>query len=156
MYLWQVWGGFAGSVIIPNQARWLLYRLASRGFARSSVEQGTIFCHPDVSVGRGAYINRRCVIGRGVRIGARVSIGPGVQVSTARHRDEGPGAERRAGPVELRPVNIGDGAWIGGGVFIVPGVTIGARAVVGAGAVVTKDIPPGETWAGVPARRLDT
>jgi acetyltransferase-like isoleucine patch superfamily enzyme len=32
------------------------------------------------------------------------------------------------------------------------GVTIGAGSIVGAGAVVTKDIPPNVSVAGVPAR----
>ena len=32
------------------------------------------------------------------------------------------------------------------------GVTIGDGAVVAAGAVVTKDIPAGEVWGGVPAK----
>ena len=52
------------------------------------------------------------------------------------------------------PVTIGRKAFIGAGAIILPGVTVGEGAVVGAGAVVTHDIPPGETWAGVPARKL--
>lgn len=39
---------------------------------------------------------------------------------------------------------------------VLPGVTIGEGAVVAAGAVVTKDVPDGETWGGVPARRLSS
>jgi acetyltransferase-like isoleucine patch superfamily enzyme len=37
---------------------------------------------------------------------------------------------------------------------ILKGVHIGKGAIVGAGSVVTKSIPAGEAWAGVPARRL--
>ena len=37
------------------------------------------------------------------------------------------------------------------GSVILPDVTIGERAIVGAGAVVTKNVPPGEKWYGVPA-----
>lgn len=38
---------------------------------------------------------------------------------------------------------------------ILPGVTVGENALVGMGSVVTKDIPAGEKWAGVPARKMD-
>ena len=40
------------------------------------------------------------------------------------------------------------------GAVIMGGVRIGAGALVGAGAVVTRDVAPGETVAGVPARVL--
>jgi dTDP-3-amino-3,4,6-trideoxy-alpha-D-glucose transaminase len=45
-------------------------------------------------------------------------------------------------------------ASIGSGAVILPGVTIGAGAMVGAGAVVTRDVSPGTTVAGNPARRV--
>jgi UDP-2-acetamido-3-amino-2,3-dideoxy-glucuronate N-acetyltransferase len=44
------------------------------------------------------------------------------------------------------------GASIGGGACILPGVTIGRGAVVGAGAVVIKDVAPGSTVVGNPAK----
>ncbi len=47
---------------------------------------------------------------------------------------------------------VGDNASIGCGAIIMP-VSIGAGAMIGAGAVVTKDVPPGETWVGNPARK---
>jgi len=47
---------------------------------------------------------------------------------------------------------IGDACWIGANVLINPGVTIGENSVVGANNVVTRDVPPGEVWGGVPAK----
>jgi UDP-2-acetamido-3-amino-2,3-dideoxy-glucuronate N-acetyltransferase len=44
------------------------------------------------------------------------------------------------------------GASLGSGSIVIGGVRIGARAIVGAGAVVTRDVRPDETVAGVPAR----
>ena len=46
------------------------------------------------------------------------------------------------------------GAYSGANATVLPGLTIGKGAVVGAGAVVTRDVPDGETWVGVPARRI--
>ena len=44
------------------------------------------------------------------------------------------------------------GAALGSGAVILGGVRVGAGALIGAGAVVTHDVAPGETVAGVPAR----
>lgn len=44
---------------------------------------------------------------------------------------------------------------VGTGARVLQYRRVGARAQVGAGAVVTKDVPAGETWVGVPARRLE-
>jgi acetyltransferase-like isoleucine patch superfamily enzyme len=46
------------------------------------------------------------------------------------------------------------GASLGSGAVVLGGLTIGAGALVGAGAVVTRDVAPGETVAGSPARLL--
>jgi UDP-2-acetamido-3-amino-2,3-dideoxy-glucuronate N-acetyltransferase len=53
----------------------------------------------------------------------------------------------------LRTV-VAKGASLGSGAVILGGVSIGAEATVGAGAVVTRDVDPGETVAGNPARPL--
>ncbi len=53
-------------------------------------------------------------------------------------------------------VKIGEACLIGAGATIIEGNTIGDGATVGAGAVITKNVPPGETWVGVPARCLET
>lgn len=49
-------------------------------------------------------------------------------------------------------VFIGNQVFIGMNVIICKPVSIGDGAVIGAGSVITKDIPPYELWAGVPAR----
>ncbi len=54
--------------------------------------------------------------------------------------------------VEVKPIRIGDKAWIGFNAIILKGVSIGEGAVVGAGSVVTKDIEPWTIVAGSPAR----
>lgn len=52
-------------------------------------------------------------------------------------------------------VTVESGAFIGAGAVIRHGgITIGRNAVVGMGAVVVDDIPPGEKWAGNPAKPL--
>ena len=52
------------------------------------------------------------------------------------------------------PVHIGNNVSIGANVTILPGVVIGDGATVSAMSLVNKDIPPGEFWGGVPARKL--
>ena len=47
---------------------------------------------------------------------------------------------------------IGEDAFIGSDTMLIAPVTIGARAYTATGSVVTRDVGPGETVAGVPAR----
>lgn len=51
-----------------------------------------------------------------------------------------------------QPVHIGNHVWVGMNATIMKGVTIGDNAIIAAGALVTKDVPAGEIWGGVPAR----
>jgi acetyltransferase-like isoleucine patch superfamily enzyme len=48
-------------------------------------------------------------------------------------------------------VVIGERAMIGAGAIVLPGVEIGANAQVAANSLVTEDVPPDTTVAGVPA-----
>lgn len=116
--------------------------------------QGGSGASRNLTIGRGCFINGGCVFDAtaAIDIGAQVSLGEGVLITTSSHEVGYP--TRRAGALSMKPVRIGDGAWLASRVTVLPGVTIGAGAVVSAGAVVTRDVAPNTLVAGVPAREL--
>jgi acetyltransferase-like isoleucine patch superfamily enzyme len=117
---------------------------------------------PFVEIQRGASVGARCKIQShaficdGISIEDEVFVGHGVLFVN----DKRPHAATETGELQteadwtlLRSV-VRRGASLGSGCIVLGGIEIGAGALVGAGAVVTADVPPGETVAGVPARRL--
>lgn len=58
--------------------------------------------------------------------------------------------------IKFGKIKLCDNCFIGARSMILPGVTVGENSVVAAGAVVTKDIPAGEVWGGVPASFITT
>lgn len=114
-----------------------------------------------VEIQRGATIGRNCKIQShtficdGVTIEDGVFVGHGVMfINDRRPRatsgDDGP--LQTTDDWELLPTIVRRNASLGSGAVILGGLTIGEGALVGAGAVVTHDVAPGETVAGVPAR----
>ena len=115
-----------------------------------------------VEIQKGAKIGRRCKISshtficEGVTIGDGVFIGHGVTFVN----DRRPRATTADGSLQTEAdwscerTVIENGASIGSGVTLLGGVTVGENALVGAGSVVTRDVPPGATVAGNPARPL--
>jgi acetyltransferase-like isoleucine patch superfamily enzyme len=101
----------------------------------------------DVSIGKSAMLG--CI--GGVTIGDQVMIAHGSQILSAGHRIPEVGESMRFSGLDVAPIHIGDGAWIGAGAIVLQGVTVGEGAIVAAGAVVTKDVPPYTMVAGVPA-----
>lgn len=115
-----------------------------------TVEAGTIEIGDDFAINRGAVLaaHDRISIGDHAMIAEYVSIrdnGHAFADSTRPMRHQG---------YEVAPVRIGNDVWIGRGAVILKGVTIGDGAIIAANAVLTKDVPPMEIWAGVPARFL--
>ncbi len=98
-------------------------------------------------VGDNCKIQASAFIPKGVTLGRGVFVGPHVVFTN----DKVPKAE---GEWEIISTIVKDGASIGANATIVCGITIGENAVIGCGSVVTKDVPPGETWAGNPARPI--
>ena len=113
-----------------------------------------------VEIQKNARIGARCKISshtficEGVTIEDEVFVGHGVMFINDRH----PRATADSGTLQTEsdwiciPTVVKRGASIGSGAAILCGITIGENALVGAGAVVTKNVPPNTTVAGVPAR----
>jgi serine O-acetyltransferase len=95
---------------------------------------------PSVEIGPGLYIPHPVgTVVMAQRVGANVSLVSAITIGM------------RATPDF--PV-IGDGVFVGAGARILGAIIVGAGANIGANAVVLKDVPPGATAVGVPARIL--
>ena len=108
-----------------------------------------------IEIGDGSSIGSFAVFSavQSIRIGKRVAFGRNVYISDHSH-----GFAELDVPVDdqeltkIRPVEIGDGAWLGQNAVVLPGVRIGRGAVIGANSVVNIDVPDGGVAVGVPAR----
>ncbi|MCI0341507.1 MAG: NTP transferase domain-containing protein [Planctomycetales bacterium] len=146
------------------------------------IGSGTVI-HPFTTIRRGVRIGRHCEVGPnahlrpGTVLEDRAEIGNFVEAkntslgagSKAKHltylgdAEVGSGVNVGAGTITAnydgqrkhRTV-IEDRAFIGSGTILVAPVRVGEGGVTGAGAVVTRgrDVPPGETVVGVPAKPI--
>jgi UDP-2-acetamido-3-amino-2,3-dideoxy-glucuronate N-acetyltransferase len=117
---------------------------------------------PFVEIQRGAAVGADCKVQShsficdGVEIGDEVFVGHGVVFVN----DKFPRATTDSGALqteddwELLPTVVERRASLGSGAVILGGLRIGEGALVGAGAVVTRDVEPGETVVGSPARPI--
>jgi sugar O-acyltransferase (sialic acid O-acetyltransferase NeuD family) len=94
----------------------------------------------------GAIIQAQAIIGDHVIINTASSIDHDCEIGNFVH------IAPRA--VLCGRVKVGEGALVGSGAVVLPGISIGAWATVGAGAVVTKDVAPGVTVIGNPAKSI--
>ena len=133
-----------------------LLRSLLGAIGEETVVRSPFFCDYgyNVQLGRGVFLNFNCVLldVMAIRIGDGTEIGPAVQIYAADHPREP--KKRLAGLECGKSVTIGRNVWIGGGAILLPGIIVGDDAVIGAGSVVTRDVSPGATVAGSPARSL--
>lgn len=102
--------------------------------------------HPGATIGRRVFIDH----GMGVVIGETAEIGDDC---TLYHGVTLGGTSWNKGK---RHPTLGKGVVIGAGAKILGPITLGEGAKVGSNAVVVKDVPPGATAVGIPARILDS
>ena len=123
-------------------------------------ERYATIIHPSASVstssrvGPGTVLLAQTVLTAAVTVGSHVAIMPHVILT---HDDViGDFATVASGVCLGGNVHVGRCAYVGAGALVREHRSIGSYALVGMGAVVTRDIPPREVWAGVPARFVRT
>ena len=112
---------------------------------------GGVIIEDNVEIGANTCIDRgglgNTVVREGAKIDNLVHIAHNVIIG------------KHSGVVALAMVggscNIDDYAWISPSAVLRDTIHIGNNAMIGMGSVVTKDVPDGETWAGVPARPMN-
>lgn len=90
----------------------------------------------NINIGSFNLINLSCTIGHDAVLGSFCSIMPGVNIS---------------GGAQLK-----DKVYVGTGAKLIKATTLHHNCKVGAGAVVNTDVPSGETWVGIPAKKIST
>ena len=120
-----------------ERLRWIARFVSHLGRWRTGNE-----IHPGAQIGRRFFIDH----GMGVVIGETAEIGDDC---TLYHGVTLGGTSWSKGK---RHPTLGNGVVLGAGAKILGPITIGDRARVGSNAVVVKDVPPGATAIGIPAR----
>ncbi|WP_137844337.1 acetyltransferase [Microbacterium sp. 2FI] len=128
---------------LHDRARRLGFRVTQVVHPRAFIDPGAHVADA-VQVLAGAIVN----VGAELHEGALINSGAIVEHDTlvAAHAHIAPGAVLAGG------VRVGAGALVGLGARVIQGITVGSDSIVGAGAVVVRDVPPGVTVVGVPAR----
>jgi len=93
------------------------------------------------NISAGASLGEACIVNSNASIDHECLIGDGVHI--------GPGATL------CGCVTVGHNAFIGAGSVILPRIEIGVGSIVGAGSIVTKNVPPGFTVVGNPAKFIN-
>lgn len=135
--------------------RAIVQRLAAGG-----VDDGfATVIHPSVSVpescsvATGSVLLAGCVLTAQVTVGAHVVCMPNVVLT---HDDVvADYVTLCAGVVLGGSVRVGEAAYLGMGASVRENIRVGAGSTLGMGSALMRDLPDGQTWAGVPARLME-
>jgi putative colanic acid biosynthesis acetyltransferase WcaF len=132
--------------------RWTLRRFGARIGDGVLIKPSVHVKYPwHLEVGDHAWIGERVWIDNfvRVRIGANAVVSQGAYLCTGNHDWSDPGMG-----LVVKPVTVGDGAWIGAFARIAPGVTVGHEAVVALAAVLLQNAEARGVYSGNPAVRV--
>lgn len=87
-------------------------------------------------------------------IGDNVMIGPNISMIAENHVFDNKKIPMKEQGVTNLGITIADNVWIGTKSTILDGVTIGTGSIIAAGSVVTKNVPAGVVYGGVPAKLI--
>ncbi|CAM3025444.1 2,3,4,5-tetrahydropyridine-2,6-dicarboxylate N-acetyltransferase [Methylobacterium mesophilicum] len=127
-------------------------RLRSIGARFASIIDPAVLIGASSTVGEGSMILGHASITADAELGSHVLVNPGTTI--AHDNRIGDFATLSPGVHLAGHVIVEEGAFLGTGASVIPGIRIGAHAIVGAGAVVIRDVLPGHTVVGNPARIL--
>jgi serine O-acetyltransferase len=147
---WEVLTCYPGlhAVVLHRVAHWLWvrrFRWLGRFVSHLARFLTGIEIHPGATIGHRFFIDH----GMGVVIGETATIGDDV---TLYHGVTLGGTSWNRGK---RHPTLEDGVVVGAGAMVLGPVTVGADAKIGSNAVVVKNVPPGTTAVGNPARVID-
>ena len=112
--------------------------------------------HPDSYIAPTATLGKNIVVAAGAVIATEARIGDSCIINTnavVEHEcDLAEGVHICPGALLAGRVKVESSAFIGLGAKVIPCLTFGSGATIGAGDVVIRDIPPGVTVVGIPAR----
>ncbi|WP_406832198.1 NeuD/PglB/VioB family sugar acetyltransferase [Pedococcus sp. KACC 23699] len=118
----------------------------------ATVVHPSVTVPPSCEVGAGSVVLAGAVLTATVTVRRHVVVMPNVTLTHDDVVDDF--ATLCAGATLGGAVRIGRAAYVGMAASVREEVSVGAAATLGMGAVLLRDLPPGQTWAGVPARPL--
>ncbi len=140
-----------GSVRSSSLRRKLYEQFTEIGYRFLCVIHPSAVLAADVLLGDGCQIMAGAVVQTGTRIGSNSIVN--TRASVDHHCEIAHHVHVAPGSTLCGNVKVADGVHIGAGATVLQNIVLASQSVVAAGAVVVRDIPPGVTVAGVPARQ---